>query len=247
MTIYTQHELTPAEIRRDAAKNRAIARNRAKSPAVKAQANGQIFIKDPSLPATDPQKGKIHALLAQLARVDHTTWQTASAWVDSKLADMNMGLASQTIDRLKLRIAEAGGQSVAVTHGAVCTHGEPFGAQCNRAEEPAPTYTRTPRDKFTDVPDGYYAVMADAGHLAFYRVSTWKSGDRKVQVQASDELHPIKGRAAADGVLAKVRTDTPEVAGKRYADELGNCWRCGRTLTDDTSRALGIGPVCRNK
>jgi hypothetical protein len=32
---------------------------------------------------------------------------------------------------------------------------------------------------------------------------------------------------------------------KLYATELGQCYVCGRTLTDDTSRAMGIGPTCR--
>lgn len=36
-----------------------------------------------------------------------------------------------------------------------------------------------------------------------------------------------------------------EHAGKTYALESGNCYVCGRTLTDPTSIRLGIGPVCR--
>jgi len=36
-----------------------------------------------------------------------------------------------------------------------------------------------------------------------------------------------------------------EDAGPRYGRLIGDCCRCGRQLTDETSRALGIGPVCR--
>ncbi|MES2342166.1 MAG: DUF6011 domain-containing protein [Pseudomonadota bacterium] len=28
---------------------------------------------------------------------------------------------------------------------------------------------------------------------------------------------------------------------------MGECGRCGRTLTDEASRAAGIGPVCASK
>lgn len=36
-----------------------------------------------------------------------------------------------------------------------------------------------------------------------------------------------------------------EQAGKTYALASGNCYVCGRTLTDPTSIQLGIGPICR--
>jgi hypothetical protein len=36
-----------------------------------------------------------------------------------------------------------------------------------------------------------------------------------------------------------------EAARMTFAQELGRCYNCGKTLTDDTSRELGIGPKCR--
>jgi hypothetical protein len=36
----------------------------------------------------------------------------------------------------------------------------------------------------------------------------------------------------------------PKAAMKTFADELGVCARCHRDLTDDVSRARGVGPVC---
>lgn len=223
--FYTQHELTRDEIRADEVRNAAIARNRAMAP------EKQIFIKDPTTPATDPQKGKIRALLATLRGVNFDVWQQASVWIDANIDSLDKGMASKTIDRLKLRIAEVPVAPTSQELETVTNNIHRFVA----------------RDKFADVPDGYYAVTAEEGHLAFYRVSTWKSGDRKVQVQASDELHQVKGHKAADAILAKVREVTAPLAGKLYADEIGNCWRCGRTLTDAESRARGIGPVCINK
>lgn len=236
--FYTQHELTAQEIRADEVRNAAIARNRGKAAPAK-----EFKFRNLGAPANDAQKNKIWALLANLQKVSYVTWETAFAWITANIDNplvFTMGMASKTIDRLRLRIAEAGERPDTIDSVTSTGHTPTFTA-------PAP-YVRTPRDPFTDVPDGYYAVMTEENVLAFYRVSTWKkSGDRKVQVKASDALHPIKGYKATDAILTKIRRDTPPIAGKRYADELGNCWRCGRELTDETSRANGVGPVCINK
>lgn len=97
-----------------------------------------------------------------------------------------------------------------------------------------------------DVPAGRYAVENDEGHLAFYVIDRptegrW-AGHTFVKVQASDELHKLP-IPAAKGVLAKIAKD-PKAASIRYGRELGQCGVCGRTLTDEASRAAGIGPIC---
>lgn len=236
--FYTQHELTAQDIRADEVRNAAIARNRGKAAPAK-----EFKFRDPGAPANDAQKGKVWALLNTLKGMDHTTWQTASGWITANIDNplvFTMEMASKTIDRLKLRIAEAGERPDTIDPITSTGHAPTFTA-------PAP-YVRTPRDPFTDVPDGYYAVMTEENVLAFYRVSTWKkSGDRKVQVKASDALHPIKGYKATDAILAKIRRDTPTVAGRVFARELKQCYRCGRDLTDEESRGNGLGPVCINK
>lgn len=89
-------------------------------------------------------------------------------------------------------------------------------------------------------PFGRYAVDTDEGHLAFYVVNT-----RGLFVQASDELHRVRANAQAK-VIEKIAAD-PLEASKRYGQELGSCGVCGRILTDEESRMLGIGPVCRAK
>lgn len=49
-------------------------------------------------------------------------------------------------------------------------------------------------------------------------------------------------------VTLPARDETgPEAAALRYADEIGRCRVCNRHLTDETSRILGIGPVCAAK
>lgn len=96
---------------------------------------------------------------------------------------------------------------------------------------------------------GHYAVEVD-GTLKFYVVDRptdgrW-AGFTFLSVQASDEKHPIKHRQTKAAILALIAAD-PKEAMLRYGREIGRCGHCNRTLTDETSRGLGIGPVCRAK
>ena len=99
------------------------------------------------------------------------------------------------------------------------------------------------------VPDGYYAVEVD-GVTKFYKVNTplqgkWK-GFTFVEVQASDDFWPLRDRAARARVLGLVAKDV-RGALVLYGRKIGRCGVCGRTLTDEESRAAGIGPVCAGK
>ena len=96
------------------------------------------------------------------------------------------------------------------------------------------------------VSDGRYAVEHQ-GVLKFYKVNTptdgrW-AGFTFVDVYASDERHAIRNRATRNEILALIAVDETGAA-QRYGQEIGKCGRCGRTLTDETSRARGIGPDC---
>jgi len=93
-----------------------------------------------------------------------------------------------------------------------------------------------------EVADGRYAVPKADGTLMFYSVKMGKYV-RFVDVWASDARWPIKNRDEKKRVLEAIAAD-PD-AGPRFGREIGRCYVCGRTLTDETSRALGIGPVCR--
>lgn len=109
-----------------------------------------------------------------------------------------------------------------------------------------------PRDKDSPLADeldkvgvknGRYAIPGgDDGALRFYSV---KQGMHTtfVDVWASDARYPIKGMPQKLAILKEIAAD-PD-AGPRFGREIGACYVCGRTLTDETSRALGIGPVCR--
>ena len=102
-----------------------------------------------------------------------------------------------------------------------------------------------------EVPEGRYAVTGDDGEMKFYHVDRptegrW-AGYVFVKVQAGDELHNLRSRATREGVLAKIAADGVQAAMLRYGREIGKCGHCGRTLTNEESRKVGIGPICRAK
>lgn len=103
----------------------------------------------------------------------------------------------------------------------------------------------------TDVPEGYYAVTSATGNndLDFYVVQRPTEGRWAGYVFVKTIIggHPeyaIKG-AKRDEVLARIASAGWHEAALLYGQEIGRCGKCNRTLTDETSRAYGIGPVCR--
>ena len=118
----------------------------------------------------------------------------------------------------------------------------------NGAPVAAPV-AKAPVAKAADVPAGRYAVDHE-GVLKFYHVDRPTEGKWKgytfLKVQASDDLHAIKNRQYREAILAAIAQD-PAAASKRYGMELGKCGVCGRTLTDEISRANGIDPICADK
>lgn len=167
--------------------------------------------------ASDKQIGFIQSLLAKLEGA--TIYDTAKPWCDAAIAaGLTKGRASDVITRLKGYVANAPVQ---------------------------PTPAPRAFDAYDDIPDGYYAVSNNDGDTSFYRVRRHQ-GRLFIDLQVSDAFTRIPW-ATRKAALDKIRTDTPIAAGERYARELGRCYRCGRTLTDEVSRAMGIGPTCRNK
>lgn len=68
-----------------------------------------------------------------------------------------------------------------------------------------------------------------------------------VQMYVSDDTSRVKiGFDKQLWALEKIAKN-PEKAARRFGLEFKRCGICGRGLTNDTSRALGIGPICRER
>lgn len=98
---------------------------------------------------------------------------------------------------------------------------------------------------FSTIPDGNYALHGEGDEIKFYRVSTngqWKN----VQVRASDNLFPTHGRQGI-AILHKIVEFGLAESQMLFATKLERCWMCGRSLTNEVSRARGTGDECASK
>ena len=104
-----------------------------------------------------------------------------------------------------------------------------------------------------DVPPGRYALRNAprfANKVTFFEVDRptegrW-AGRTFLSILSSDERLPVKDpqkRAMILGLIAR------DIRGALilFGQETEHCGHCGRRLTNDESRALGIGPVCAEK
>ena len=101
-----------------------------------------------------------------------------------------------------------------------------------------------------DVAAGRYAVTGLEGQTVFVKVdrpSTGRwAGRTFVKVQAGSDFLPTF-KETQRVLLERIVEDGPKEAMLRYGQEIGSCGHCGRTLTNEESRRVGIGPVCREK
>ena len=109
------------------------------------------------------------------------------------------------------------------------------------------------RKPFPDVPAGHYATRSLTGNndLDFWRVDRptegqWKGRTFVKRVIGGRPNTPVRGRTMFAALEAILEAGV-DVAGTLYGTTLGQCRSCNRHLTDETSRALGIGPDCRSK
>jgi hypothetical protein len=104
-----------------------------------------------------------------------------------------------------------------------------------------------------DLEPGGYAVTSRTGNndLDFYWLDSpedgkWKGWTFPERVIGGRSNQRIT-REEQNGVLlllVKLSKAHRQEAQERFGREIGRCYICGRHLTDEASRAAGIGPVC---
>ena len=133
--------------------------------------------------------------------------------------------------------------------------------ECPDAKEGSPMHLQVEQfvqDNCVGMSDVYFALPSHTGNndLDFYALvqSHRKTGTvmvlRRVLGGRTLESSPVVRKAEAERVLNTLRamsTEESDEAMKRFADELGRCCLCGRTLTDEASRARGMGADCAEK
>ena len=191
-----------------------------------AQAEDLLDLVPENAPAVDrrspAQADLMGRLIAQITELDATLGAAAGEWTAKATAAGHWtpgreGNASEWISKMIAKVSELKAQHLGTS----------------------PEVTVT-------VPDGRYAVEED-GVLRFFKVKNGRrAGFVFLDIQASDDWHAIRNVARIRAIVALIAQDTEE-ASLRYGRELGVCGDCGRTLTDESSRARGRGPICDAK
>lgn len=186
---------------------------------------------------TSKQVGMVSILLKKLGLVwtGPTPIESLDKWVEGRTL----------IDQLKqAELDKAHGKPWDAPEGTKVS-ARPTG---NDSAERSPS---RPHPRLPDVPAGFYATPSATGNndYDFWSVDRptegrWAGRTFVDRVIGGRSNTPVRG-ATARQALEAINSEGIEVARIRFAQELGRCWKCGRHLTDDESRRLGIGPVCR--
>lgn len=95
-----------------------------------------------------------------------------------------------------------------------------------------------------------FALDMPDGHLHFFMASLPQKGKWQGAIflneQASDDFYRVRGWEREAFILKAMLDDVFSLV-VRYGLELETCGICGKTLTDEESRARGIGPICIRK
>jgi hypothetical protein len=186
-----------------------------------------------SAPATEPQVNFLRKLLAERVGITAAEDIRNALNIARTNKTLDKGMASEFITRLQAIPANPVVRQAPISSGLPGQDGTPPLAKSDDAWK-----------RPECVPDGQYALKGDDGVIRFYSVNT-NDGICWVAIHASDERHNIKGRARHQ-VLDAIAVD-PRAAAILFGHETNHCGRCGRELTDEVSRANGIGPICAGK
>lgn len=193
--------------------------------------------------ATDPQLAYITSLLDQ----KEMSPKRRQAF-DERVAELmdrgefTIPKASEVIDFLKTLPRKAGGNG-------------------STAERPVVEYEEQETDKGKKrtgvllLPDGRKVYAGSYGvetpgddftnDTTFFQLWIGDRGGWNIRMYVSDDKYKI-GFPLQLKVLALIAED-PAGAASLFGHEYGRCGICGRGLTNDDSRARGIGPVCARR
>lgn len=194
---------------------------------------------------SEPQVGMVNKLMRKLSLVwaGETPVEELARW----------GTGRVLIDQLKAaEEAKAHGQAWDL----------PTGTKVN-PHPPADSGERYSRTPMPEVPEGLYATPSLTGNndLDFWRVKPGRNPgivfvnrvigghqdteipyDSKAKIK-TERVAKATQRTALEAIVKFGIEKSNELAGM----ELKFCRRCGIHLTDEVSRALGIGPVCGDR
>lgn len=183
----------------------------------------------------------VYVLLGQLADLDTDAAADARAWYERNRETLTVAQGSDWINRLRAKIAACPATPVA-TDTPETVDQQVWDEWHRMAGELAALGGRY---------GARFAVDTEpnaVNRLAFWWISPTKTPGRFFLRQIIGGQGPVRVRMTPQAMIAiahKINAAGPESALARYGQELGECGHCGRELTNDESRRLGIGPWCR--
>jgi hypothetical protein len=189
--------------------------------------------------------GLARVLIRDLAKLDTAAADAATVWMDRNEDTMTVGQCSEWINRLRAKIATYNGTPVDAAKPQSGDAGYVPGERSELQELLAGLHEPVDAHPDRGMILRRYALdgFETGNEVRFYKLRESKRGRRYLVAQVSDEERMVPWGEAL--IVARRITADPMAAMLRYGTELGSCGHCGRTLTNDESRALGIGPKCR--
>lgn len=89
--------------------------------------------------------------------------------------------------------------------------------------------------------------LTGANDLSFWWISEHNGFCKLRQVIGGGGREDVRDPQRMIDIAKRINEAGPYEAMIRYGQEIGSCGHCGRELTNQESRAAGIGPICRNK
>lgn len=204
------------------------------------------------LSGDDPFSPKVRPTGADMVEVSGWLVKTGPGLTTEKQAKYMISIAHRPSitdamrDSLRVRLEQGFARSAASSFITKYKDIPTAAADAAMSEAVAPTATSA-EEVAPKIADGRYAVEED-GVLKFFKVKNGrKAGYVFLSIQASDDWHDVRNVTRIRSILNAISEVGEHAAMVRYGHELGVCGRCGRTLTDEASRAAGIGPVCAGK
>jgi hypothetical protein len=192
------------------------------------------------------------SLIDQLANLDAKLAEDAAAYTTGMTLNgrwtRNQGQVKGTIsvwiDRLKAKIAEL--KAAGVAPAPVAAKSDTWATWRELAAKLVEIGGQHGARFAVDTEDGAVNELAfwwivkntnpETGHVRYF-IRQVIGGQGAVRVRMSPE--------AMISIARKIEAAGPVEAMLRYGQEIGECGHCGRELTNDTSRAVGMGPKCR--
>lgn len=182
----------------------------------------------------------VYVLLRQLGDLDGDAGHAGTEWYERNRESLTVDEGSAWITKIRAKIASYNGRAVTPP---VEPKADLWAEWRKVAGELAALGGQHGAGFAVDTEDGAL------NKIAFWRIVPGRSGDGRFflrQVIGGQGAVRVRmGVEAMLGVARKIIAADPKAAMMRYGQELGECGHCYRTLTNDESRALGIGPRCR--